>query len=142
MEHYWLTIRASRPTHDFDLSRWHTDRRFFNREHECEVYWKLAITLVDPGTLFLTEGKKARAVQKKAGHSMGKMIMANHRCRAVRCLGCAGMQEVVRKRLVKKLANYKVVQPGLGQCSFFRVGDENGAMHSELPISGDRVFVC
>lgn len=141
VDHYWLTIRASRPTHDYDLPRWHTDRQFFDRGGECEVHWKLATTLVGPGTLFLSEGGKARAVQKKIRHCMRKTIMANHQCKAVRCLGCAGMQEVVRKRLAEKLANYKVFQPGVGECSFFRVGDKNGAMHSEPPISCDRVFV-
>ena len=34
----------------------------------------------------------------------------------------------------------KVVQPGLGECPFFRVGDDNVAMHSEPPIPSDRVF--
>lgn len=141
IEHYWLTIRASQATHDFDVPRWHTDGNYFDRAGECELYWKLATTLFGPGTLFLSDGEKARAVQKKTRRSMKKNTMANHRCIAVRCLGCAALQEVVRKRLAEKLANYEIVQPGVGECSFFRVGDEKGAMHSEPPIPGDRVFV-
>ena len=141
IDHYWLTIRASQATHDFDVPRWHTDRNYFDRAEQCELHWKLATTLVGPGTLFLSDGGKARAIQKKTRHSMKKTIMASHQCRAVRCLGCADMQQVIRKHLAEKLANYEIVQPGVGDCSFFRVGDEKGAMHSEPPIPGDRVFV-
>ena len=141
VDHYWLTIRASQATHDFDVPRWHTDRQFFDIGGECEVHWKLATTLVGPGTLFLLRGEKARAVQKKTRRSMRQTTMAGHQCRTVRCLGCAGMQEAVRKRLAETLAGYKVVQPNVGECSYFRVGDDHGAMHSEPPIPGDRVFV-
>ncbi len=105
------------------------------------MHWKLATTLVGSGTLFLLKGEKARAVQRKTRRLMRKTIMADHQCRVVRFLGCAGMQEVVRQCRAEDLSSYKVVQPGVDECSFFRVGDEHGAMQSEPPIPSDRVFV-
>ena len=59
IEHYWLTICSSQAKHDFDIPRWYTDRRFFDRGGECKVHWKPATTLVGPGTLFLSERGKA-----------------------------------------------------------------------------------
>lgn len=138
--HYWLTLRASRATHEFDLPRWHTDRNFFDHEGDKE-HWKLCTTLVGPGTLFLSEGPRARMVQARERLEIERSEAGNHQCQVVRCIGCAGMQEAVRLRLAEKLQDDKVIQAAAGECAFFRVGDETGAMHSEPPNHGDRVFV-
>lgn len=141
MSNYWITIRASKPTHDFDIPRWHTDRPFFDSESDGLVTWKLCTTLVGPGTLFLARGSKARAIRSQTRRSIRKSEAASHQCSVVRCLGCAGMQEVVREKLAEKLAAFEVVQPNQGQFAFFRVGDDQGAVHSEPPIPCDRVFI-
>ena len=142
LDHYWLTIRATRGNHDFDMPRWHTDRKFFQDETSGRVHWKLCTTLVGPGTLFLSDGRRARAVQKHTRKAMRDAPeFRDHACREVRCLGCAGMQEVVRERLAEKLREYEVIQSAAGECAFFRVGDDVGAVHSEPESHGDRVFV-
>lgn len=142
LDHYWLTIRATRGNHDFDMPRWHTDRKFFQDKGSGKVHWKLCTTLVGPGTLFLSDGKRARAVQKKTRSAMSKLEPhKNHRCREIRCLGCSGMQEVVRERLAEELKSYQEVQTAFGECAFFRVGDDVGAVHSEPKNHSDRVFV-
>ena len=62
MTHYCLSIRAQKSTHDFDIPRWHVDRRFFQEEAPLDVEashrttegrnkpkpssWKLATALV------------------------------------------------------------------------------------------------
>lgn len=51
------------------------------------------------------------------------------------------MQEAVRLRFAKKPQDDQVIQAAAGECAFFRVGDETGAMHSEPPNHDDRVFV-
>ncbi|KAK2763090.1 hypothetical protein FQN54_009724 [Arachnomyces sp. PD_36] len=33
LSHYWLTIRASKGSHEFDLPRWHTDDLFYSQNH-------------------------------------------------------------------------------------------------------------
>ena len=147
LDNYWLTIRATRATHDFDIPRWHTDRPFLDRagaeasKGEGEVAWKLATTLLGPGTLFLPSGAKARRVQKQVRQAVRKSKEASHNCSVIRCLGCAGMQENVRERLAFELRNYRVVQAAPGECAFFRVGDANGAVHSEPESQTDRIFV-
>jgi len=140
--HYWITMRATRPTNDFDVPRWHTDRRFFDDEAKEDVTWKLCSTLLGPSTLFLADGPKARAVQKKTRKAVQKTKAARHDCRAIRCLGCAGMEENVRLELAEKLKAHRVIQPMAGECAFFKVGDQHGAVHSEPSSSHcDRIFV-
>lgn len=142
LDHYWLTIRVTRGNHDFDMPRWHTDRKFFQNKGSGKVHWKLCTTLVGPGTLFLRDGGKARRVQRKTRSAMKETdAFRDHQCREVRCLGCAGMQEVVRERLAEELKDYPIIRSAAGECAFFRVGDDIGAVHSEPQSHGDRVFV-
>lgn len=65
----------------------------------------------------------------------------NHQCQEIRCLGCAGMQEIMRERLAEQLKEYPTVQTAAAKCVFFRVGDDVGAVHSEPESHGDRIFV-
>ena len=144
LSHYCLTIRATRFTHDFDTPRWHTDRNFFDADAEAggSAHWKLAAALVGPGTLFLADGAKARAVQKKTRRTVRASKTAKeHECRAFKCLGCADMQEAVRVKLAASMQGWRVEQAQEGECVVFRVGDECGAVHSEPVCHGDRVFV-
>lgn len=94
MTHYLLTIRAQKPTSEFDRPRWHVDRRFFEnpslslnststenfenltdekkdrspREKEkrrVASVWKVATALIGPGTLFLKDSARGIALQKR-----------------------------------------------------------------------------
>lgn len=50
--------------------------------------------------------------------------------------------EQVRATLATQLGrDGAIVQAALGQCVFFRVGEEEGAVHSEPVSHSDRVFV-
>ncbi|KAH7135012.1 hypothetical protein B0J11DRAFT_595904 [Dendryphion nanum] len=83
VECYWLTIRATKPTSEFNMPRWHVDDNFFSTSFSLNTrrgqnqaqsqsqtqtrtsgygdeslpaerkYWKLATTLLGPSTLFL-----------------------------------------------------------------------------------------
>jgi hypothetical protein len=171
MTHYCLSIRAQKPTNEFDIPRWHVDRRFFDadtpnsepqtqeekpsEEKKAPSNWKLATALVGPGTLFLKDSKKGRAIQKKIekrlklsqskkGHYA---VDYTHVCTSFRCLGCAEMAEAVRHELVRSLDGMETVQVGRGEVAVFKVDGYNAcdgdpAMHSEPMLSGgDRVFV-
>lgn len=49
--------------------------------------------------------------------------------------------ESVRTTLAAELASCEMVQARTGECVFFRVGEEVGAVHSEPVSHGDRIFV-
>ncbi|KAA8648523.1 hypothetical protein EYZ11_008819 [Aspergillus tanneri] len=58
------------------------------------------------------------------------------------CLGCATAAEDVRMRLAHQLKGYDTVQTQPGECVFFRVGSDDGAIHSEPRMDrDDRIFV-
>jgi hypothetical protein len=67
----------------------------------------------------------------------------DHVCTSVRCVGCAAAADAVRDALAVKLAELGAVQAAPGECAFFRIGQENGAVHSEpcMISSFGRVFV-
>ncbi|KAK3901300.1 hypothetical protein C8A05DRAFT_16500 [Staphylotrichum tortipilum] len=126
--HYWLTIRASRPTTEFDAPRWHTDDHFFDpaRSADAVGLWKLCAALQGPGTMFAADGKGARA----------------HVCSVVRCVACGATGEEVRAVVAKGLEGREVVHAGAhGEMVFFRGGGGGGGGHAEGRIGGDRVFV-
>lgn len=189
LSHYWLTIRASQSTHDFDIPRWHTDDLFFSprprsrrsirwstggkiytrhtqdeRSIKCKeeptadqtnipgaqiqstsptpTDWKLTTTLLGPGTLFIAQGTspQARTVQRNAKSAV-RATNPDHVCPSVRCVGCAMAAESVRAKLAVEFGRYEIVQARPGECVFFRVGEDEGAVHSEPVSHGDRIFV-
>ncbi|KAI2694736.1 hypothetical protein CBS147332_9565 [Penicillium roqueforti] len=201
--HYWLTIRASKSSDEFDTPRWHTDDLFFSplqpRNHSrreslfspianllkspwtgstknqkpqprilpsktptkhhdhprptsptaqipstspAPTNWKLTTTLLGPGTMFIppATNRLARTTQQ-AAKTAARAADPDHVCVSVRCVGCAMAAESVRARLVVELGGHGVVQASAGECVFFRVGEDDGAVHSEPRSHGDRVFV-
>ncbi|OJD17517.1 hypothetical protein AJ78_02386 [Emergomyces pasteurianus Ep9510] len=146
LSHYWLTIKASRGTNEFDMPRWHTDDLFYSKAgfqpktKGQETKWKLAAALIGPGTLFLTSPNRARSIHNKIKMSV-REESREHLCAPVRCVGCATAAESVRLRLAETFRDHGYVQAGPGECTFFRVGDDAGAVHSEPPYHEDRIFV-
>ncbi|KAJ5958699.1 uncharacterized protein N7479_005849 [Penicillium vulpinum] len=204
--HYWLTIRASNGSDEFDTPRWHTDDLFFSplqpqinhtrrqsffspitnllkttgtgqattnqkpsapispykhqpghHDHHppstpptaqipsispTPTNWKLTTTLLGPGTLFIPPAAThlARATQQAAKND-ARAADPGHICVSVRCVGCAMAAESVRARLAAELGRHGVMQASVGECVFFRVGEEEGAVHSEPQSHGDRIFV-
>ncbi|KAE9982560.1 hypothetical protein EG327_005808 [Venturia inaequalis] len=140
VNHYWLTIRATTPTTDYDEPRWHTDEDFFQGEKLIRTQWKLVTTLLGPGTLFIEDAKTARAVESKMKLD-AQREHTDHLCTSFTCLGCATASAAVRQRLADNFRGHKVIQAANGTCCFFRIGQEQGAVHSEPPQNCDRVFV-
>ncbi|KAK2775439.1 hypothetical protein FQN52_004009 [Onygenales sp. PD_12] len=175
LSHYWLTIKATRGTDEFDMPRWHTDDLFYKTDLQKEAAtskprkgktmrrigraekkstnllldpsnipdetkWKLATTLLGPGTLFLTSPIRARAMHNNIKQSIRDQNK-DHVCPTVHCVGCATAAESVRVRLAEEFRDYNYTQAQAGECTFFRVGDEEGAVHSEPSCHGDRIFV-
>ncbi|KAL2174869.1 uncharacterized protein P884DRAFT_286994 [Thermothelomyces heterothallicus CBS 202.75] len=162
VHHYWLTLRASKPTHDFDTARWHTDDDFFepprgagstsddsssssnSSSSSTRIRWKLCGTLQGPGTLFAADGRLARGVMRRARERARRAEAARpHACAVVRCAACGRTGEAVREEARAGLAGAPVAQTASGgaEIAFFRLGERDGAVHSEPPIDRDRVFV-
>ncbi|KAK8070494.1 hypothetical protein PG997_010697 [Apiospora hydei] len=217
LSHYWLTIRATEPTAEYDRPRWHTDDMFFDRsdssgtepssacpspspspspttprrwsfwghqptsaakkqskakskskskpkskpkapkpveeagedeEELCpnkghqldlETDWKVCTTLLGPSTMFIPAPHQplARARQRVAKEA--SRLAHEHACTSIRCVGCASTAEDVRQDLGASLADLGRVQAAAGECSFFRIGPERGAVHSEPRMSEDGV---
>ncbi|EEH18309.1 hypothetical protein PABG_00872 [Paracoccidioides brasiliensis Pb03] len=146
LSHYWITIKASQGTHEFDIPRWHTDDLFYSKgvssptNQADETKWKLATTILGPGTLFLTSTTRARPIYNQIKQSI-RDENKGHICSPVRCVGCATAAETVRQRLAAEFQDHGFIQAAPGECTFFRVGDEEGAVHSEPRCHGDRIFV-
>ncbi|OOQ91202.1 hypothetical protein PEBR_01379 [Penicillium brasilianum] len=226
---YWLTIRASQGSDEFDTPRWHTDDLFFSPgppngpqshfqakhrrrrsllpsfsnatkfhrrtssslsqfgRHSNDnrspttfgsattqqpappsvqitssspnpTNWKLTTTLLGPGTLFIAPhlNAQARTLQRSTKMTF-RSAHPDHICLSIRCVGCASAAESVRATLAAQLGGYRkaggtygggldceregVVQARRGECVFFRVGEDEGAVHSEPMSHGDRIFV-
>ncbi|KAI1147552.1 hypothetical protein F4825DRAFT_437021 [Nemania diffusa] len=154
--HYWLTIRATKATSEFDKPRWHTDNMFFSaggeglramshenngdRTLDLQTDWKLCTTLLGPSTMFIPTKYQAKAREKQ--RSTKKALARDHNCIFIRCRACAATSEAVREKLSADLKPMGAIQATLGECAIFRIGEEKGAMHSEPSMSnGDRIFV-
>jgi hypothetical protein len=144
LSHYWLTIRATKATHDYDTPRWHVDEDFFSRDNYVttgQTQWKLVTTLLGPGTLFIEDGATARAVQMEI-KTRSQKEAPYHPCVSIHCKACSETSAVVRTRSAFTFQHYNTVQAEVGQACFLRIGMERGAVHSEPPMSrGDRIFV-
>ncbi|KAI1457916.1 hypothetical protein F4805DRAFT_457360 [Annulohypoxylon moriforme] len=185
LDHYWLTIRATKATSEFDRPRWHTDDLFFSRggsglrepalstlpskpastlskkiktktksqnsttltappsperQLDLQTSWKLCATLLGPSTLFIPSSHQAQA--RHTSQSTKLALATPHPCTSLRCAACAATSDSVRSSLVSSLSPLGLVQATAGQVAVFRIGSEEGAVHSEPVLSGgDRVFV-
>ncbi|KAI1652305.1 hypothetical protein F4815DRAFT_418899 [Daldinia loculata] len=163
LDHYWLTIRATKATTEYNKPRWHTDDMFFNRssgdgggiwarrrslvvggrektELDLQTDWKLCATLLGPATMFIPAEHQAAA--RATCRSTKRDLATDHMCTSVRCVGCGATAEAVRDKLTTEFAPLGLVQAEPGECSIFRIGQERGAVHSEPCMSrGDRIFI-
>ncbi|OTA98797.1 hypothetical protein M426DRAFT_69103 [Hypoxylon sp. CI-4A] len=142
LDNYWLTIRATKATVEYDRPRWHTDDMFFARSGggNLQTDWKLCATLLGPSTMFIPPEHQEAA--RSTSRTTKRALATDHSCTSIRCVGCASTAEAVRDELSTKLTSLGLVQARPGECSVFRIGQERGAVHSEPSMShGDRIFV-
>ncbi|KAK4203468.1 hypothetical protein QBC40DRAFT_274828 [Triangularia verruculosa] len=144
--HYWLAIRASKPNHEFDVTRWHTDENFYNPSLSSQTrgMWKLCTTLQGPGTLFAVDGDHARELLNGAKARGEERLRKDptHVCVLVGCGNCGRTTCEIREEMRDGLADKEVRQSIANkEMVFFRVGALEGAVHSEPPIDSDRIFI-
>ncbi|KAK1759998.1 hypothetical protein QBC47DRAFT_277486, partial [Echria macrotheca] len=154
LEHYWITVRASLPTNEFDQPRWHVDDDFFSpppgtddaevkKSGKREGGWKVCTTLLGSGTLFAADGKRARRTLAQTRRDVLRREKegGEHVCLSIRCAACGRTADAVREEMADRMAGEVVVQSGYGEGAVFRVGSECGAVHSEPRMECGRVFV-
>ena len=157
LKHYWLTIRATKPTHEYDTPRWHVDDEFFskgfgqimrnddgrtpnrNERGKKTRSWKLATALLGPPTLFLSDNISALHILRAT--KAHERTTHQHECTSIRCLGCSTYADSVRQSLATSLKSHEISSPRPGELAFFRLGDSEGAVHSEPKCDVDRIFV-
>ncbi|KAK9413168.1 hypothetical protein SUNI508_12053 [Seiridium unicorne] len=158
LDNYWITLRATTATLEYDKARWHTDDMFFSsrkgdekrswglgtiagkRQLDLKTDWKICATLLGPSTLFIpTQHQQQARKRQKLAKERGSV---EHSCTSIRCIGCATAADAVRDDLAAGLAEFGAAQAKTGECAVFRIGAKNGAVHSEPSMShGGRVFV-
>ncbi|KAF2125492.1 hypothetical protein P153DRAFT_370148 [Dothidotthia symphoricarpi CBS 119687] len=153
VHHYWLTVRATKPTTEYDKPRWHVDDDFFaptgsidgdrvqekkSRREKSEARWKVCTTLLGPSTLFLPSPTALPHLRRVKSHQKKSR---EHPCTSVRCLGCADTGDVIRQTLAKDFTGEDVESHKYGEVAFFRLGDQKGAVHSEPKCDVDRIFI-
>ena len=140
MDHYWLDIRATQGSDEWNMPRWHTDGNFFHRPNEGQ--WKLATCLLGPGTLFLVDGDEGRKAEEQQRmimfETMEKQIFVDKV--EERNFEMQKAREV-RKILADMFVEWEIAQPSIGEMAFFRGGSVKAAVHSEPRSVGDRIFV-
>lgn len=163
--HYWITLRATKPTAEYNTPRWHTDAHFFApppsntsplqsayEEEDAQTDalgfrstspmrdWKLCTVLLGPPTLFLADNDAA-LVTLRGAKSREREKAGEHTCTSIRCVGCSTYADSLRSTLATSLACAETVSPAPNEIAFFRLGDREGAVHSEPRCDEDRVFV-
>lgn len=155
VQHYWLTLRATLPTTEYDTPRWHVDDSFstllsrFGVDEAPDAAasepsssgWKLCTTLLGAPTLFLPLSLNAAALSTLYSVKATEAAKHPHTCTSIRCAGCFDTGLAVRSTLSDSFENEQVVQAGEGEVVFFRTGEARGAVHSEPRCDEERVFV-
>ncbi|OSS46899.1 hypothetical protein B5807_08873 [Epicoccum nigrum] len=166
IDHYWLTLRATTPTSEYDTPRWHVDDDFFaplsrgtpslksvrslsvlqprpyktNRNKKTD--WKLCTTLLGPSTLFLPTTANTPALRTLLTTTASEASSRGpHECTSIRCAGCFDTGAAVRARLAVAFKEEEALQAREGEVALFRTGLACGAVHSEPPCGVERVFV-
>ncbi|KAF2437066.1 hypothetical protein EJ08DRAFT_11967 [Tothia fuscella] len=146
LSNYWLSIRATKSTTEFDVPQWHTDDDFFSSNSDSQsgtlrTQCKILTTLLGPGTLLIQDGAKARAIQRKIKHLHGGPGH-DHSCSSFfRCTSCMLTTKIIQQKLNPALERLETTQAMAGQCVLIKTGEQYGTIHSTPPIPCDRVFV-
>ena len=108
----WLCIRMTTPTREYtSIPRWHRDSRMFDSDHEGDINWKYATTLLGNSTRLLTESELVKRVMSERGHDRRRLEYA------------------------KELASEPLLDVRNGQIIRFTWGQGDSPVHSEPDTS-------
>ncbi|KAF2203780.1 hypothetical protein GQ43DRAFT_341192, partial [Delitschia confertaspora ATCC 74209] len=150
---YWLSIRAThKPVKEFEEPRWHTEEvqeKTMTVEEgskgnmtQPRRYWKLCTTLLGAPTLFLPKNDLC-LLSTIQNTCLGILSAPSslHDCPSIACSTCFRTSLSIRHSLTSQFSHITPESAKPGELSFFRVGMSEGAIHSEPPHDGQRLFV-
>jgi hypothetical protein len=171
LQHYWITVRATKPDDEFAKPRWHTDDLFYERylngsngerslRGPSRHLWPVPVLVPEWSSASHSQPTDWKLIATLSGPSTLFIAPAHqkrarefqrrakikcgkeHVCDSIRCVGCSTAASHVRETMDLQLRHMPRSRPRVGQPVFLRVGHERGAVHSEPDLSGgDRVFV-
>jgi hypothetical protein len=135
-DYYWISIRIVDFSHDFDIPRWHTDGKYFDKKLNQS---KFVTVVKGPGTLLKDNTPEVKKVFNPInnkfrdeissvpyGSDADKWTKVNNKYREI-------FDNELKPFETKQLTN----DEGL----IFFAGDENSAIHSEPKMDRQRMFI-
>lgn len=137
----WLTIRATKPTDEFQMPRWHQDGRMYpyDKGREEVVRSKYGLTLLGPKTLILEPDTQVFKTIKEVMEQIFSQLEPDGAEPSEERLDEA--DRAARIRLATVFRDATRLQIGDGQIVRFSWGREDSPVHSEPNLVSDRVFV-
>ncbi|MGE0753913.1 MAG: hypothetical protein AB7L92_01990 [Alphaproteobacteria bacterium] len=120
MQTAWITVRASKPTPEFDRPRWHTDGYYY----------------------LPYEGEQHKAVFAiKGAHTLLNALPANKRPAFMEWQRTAHDETTARAQREAMIDPSQTKSTPQGKGTWMIAGPEHSSVHSEPPIHEDRIFV-
>ena len=137
----WFTIRVTKPSNFFDVPRWHQDGRMFRYDEgrETVVRSKYALTLMGPPTLLLPT--KPTVFETIAEGEKQFLWWRNDSSKKSTEEERQETGDALRLWLADEFKDVERVLVGNGEIARFSWGRKDSPVHSEPPMTTDRVFM-
>ena len=144
-DYFWLSVRATIPTHEFDIPRWHKDGGFSGFE-DVDVS-KFVTVLKGPGTLAIKQNKEIDDIYDEMIMKKRKLTrdLYEKALKAKKVLSVdeemkinIDAYEKIRKELYNKLKKQIITQSKYSQSLVFYT---KSTLHSEPKTDVPRLFV-
>ena len=145
-DYFWLSVRATTPTHEFDIPRWHKDGSNFAGYSGIDIS-KFVTVLKGPGTLAIKQNKEIDDIYEEMKIKKRKFTrdLYEKAKKAKKVLSFdeemkinKDAYEKIRKELYIKLKKQKISQPKKSQVLVFHT---ETTLHSEPKTDVPRLFI-
>ena len=146
LNHFWLSIRATLPNHEFDIPRWHKDGNYFPKDLLKINDSKFVTVLKGPGTLLIKSTNQSNKIYKYYQKKEQKEFMTSinkDSTRDEQIKLSIALSKKYRSIYAQKLAKQKIIQAKNNQGIIFYAGqpEENSTLHSEPKHDHPRLFI-
>ena len=138
MENFWLAIRVTLPSDNYNIPRWHKDGSLFiSDENETNIA-KFVTTLKGPGTLLIKSTTQINNIYNKL---LEKKFKEMDKYKTIEKK--IKIDDSFRPIFAKKFSKEKIIQVKNNQGVLFYTGnpENNAALHSEPKFDKSRIFI-